>query len=129
MERGYTVRLVARNEGVEYRDQFDVYRFDVTLAGKKWTVVLPGSQGEQYATHELSDDERATILPRISKYLEGRKQGCAGADLDPKLFTGPRLLAAAGRLIGRLQFASDFLVARVLPEAVEAVHQIGLITQ
>ena len=73
MERDYTVRLVARNEGVEYRDQFDVYRFNVTLAGKKWTVVLPGSKGEQYATHELSDDERATILPRISKYLEGRK--------------------------------------------------------
>ena len=73
MQKGYTVRLVARNEGLEYRDEFDVYRFNVRLAGKKWTVVLPGSKGEHYVTHELSEEERATILPRISKYLGGRK--------------------------------------------------------
>jgi hypothetical protein len=73
MAESYTVRLVARNEGIEYRDKADVYRFNVRLADKKWTVYLPGSKGKQYVTHELTDDERNTILPRIVRYLEGRR--------------------------------------------------------
>ena len=73
MTKGYTVKLVARNEGIEYRDQFDVYRFNVRLADRKWTVLLPGSKGEHYMKHELSEEERDTILPRISRYLEARK--------------------------------------------------------
>jgi len=72
MKKGYTIRLVARNEGIEYRDQFDVYRFNVRLADRRWTVLLPGSRGGQM-THELSEAERDTILPRISGYLEARK--------------------------------------------------------
>jgi hypothetical protein len=73
VKKGYTLRLVARNEGIEYRDQFDVYRFNVRLAGRKWTVLLPGSKGEHYVTHELSNEERDAICPRISQFLEGRK--------------------------------------------------------
>jgi hypothetical protein len=31
------------------------------------------SMGENYQAHELTDQERTTILPHIAKYLEGRK--------------------------------------------------------
>jgi|SRR5450631_3854447 hypothetical protein len=69
----YSVRLVARNEGIEYTDERDVYRFNVAFADKAWSVFLPCSKGKYYETHELSDEERAVVLPRIAKYLGGRK--------------------------------------------------------
>ena len=69
----YFVRLVARNEGIEYTDERDVYRFNVAFADKAWSVFLPCSKGKYYETHELTDQERAVVLPRITKYLEGRK--------------------------------------------------------
>jgi hypothetical protein len=73
MNNSYIVKLVARNEGIEYRDEHDVYRFNVLLRNERWTVILPGSKGESYQTHELTDEERLLILPRIKQYLEGRK--------------------------------------------------------
>lgn len=73
MNEPYRVRLVARNEGIEYRDEFEVYRFNVARTDRRWIVCLPGSKGEQFMTHELSDEERERILPRIEKYLKGRK--------------------------------------------------------
>jgi hypothetical protein len=73
MSESYKVKLVARNEGIEYRDERNVYRFNVALANERWTVYLPGSKGESYQVHELTDEERLLILPRIEKYLEGRK--------------------------------------------------------
>src|ERR1700677_550566 len=69
----YSVRLVARNEGIEYTDERDVYRFDVAFADKAWRVFLPCSRGIYYESHELTDEERAVVLPRITKYLGGRK--------------------------------------------------------
>lgn len=73
MSKGYNVKLVARNEAIEYRDEHDVYRFNVSLANQRWTVYLPGSKGESYQVHELTDEELLLILPRIEQYLEGRK--------------------------------------------------------
>lgn len=71
--KDYSVKLVARNEGIEYRDAEDVYRFNVAFVDKMWVVELPCSKGEQFAEHALSDDERKRILPRIERYLRGRK--------------------------------------------------------
>jgi hypothetical protein len=65
----YTVRLTARQEGVEYRTAADVYRFDVLLAGREWRLYLPGTRGEEFTPHELSDAEAAEILPRIVAFL------------------------------------------------------------
>jgi hypothetical protein len=73
MSGTYKVKLVARNEGIEYRDEHDVYRFAASLKNQKWTVYLPCSKGESYQVHELTDEERLLILPRIEQYLEGRK--------------------------------------------------------
>lgn len=69
----YGVRLAARNEGLEYRDEFEVYRFNVARKKRRWIVYLPGSKGEHFMTHELSDEERVRILPRIEEYLKGRR--------------------------------------------------------
>jgi hypothetical protein len=71
--RDFKVRLVARNEGIEYRDAHDVYRFNLRLESKVWWVLLPGSKGEHFEPHELTPDEEAVVLPRIKQYLEGRR--------------------------------------------------------
>lgn len=73
MENDYQVRLAARNEGIEYRDAQGVYRFNVILKGKEWTIFLPGSRGETYELYELSDEEEKRILPRIIHYLQSIK--------------------------------------------------------
>jgi hypothetical protein len=69
----FVVKLVARNEGLRYQDQFDVYRFNLRLHKGRWIVYLPGTKGEQFVPQELSDEEKNTILPRIEAYLQGRK--------------------------------------------------------
>lgn len=38
---GYHISLQGRQEGLEYRDASDVYRFDVLLRGTTWEVYLP----------------------------------------------------------------------------------------
>ena len=78
-DKEYSVVLVPRNEGVEYADSQGIYGFQVTHTSKEWTVLLPGmrreiasassSAGGKFEPHELSADEEARILPRISKYL------------------------------------------------------------
>jgi hypothetical protein len=66
----YKIRLVARNEGIEYFDNVDVYRFNVALVGGEWRVYVPGSKGPDFEIHELDDEEKSRILPRISAYLK-----------------------------------------------------------
>jgi hypothetical protein len=66
----YRIRLVARNEGIEYLDSVDVYHFNVALIGGEWRVYLPGSKGPDFEIHELDDGEKSRILPRINAYLE-----------------------------------------------------------
>lgn len=72
-KQDYSVRLIDRGECIEYRDANDVYRFNGWLKGKKWRVYLPGSKGEYYEPHELTNEEQAVVLPRIKQYLEGIK--------------------------------------------------------
>ncbi len=67
--RDYRIKLTARNEGLEYVDESNVYRFNVNLKGEVWTVFLPGSRGEKFEIHELEKVEEEKILPRLSKFL------------------------------------------------------------
>ena len=70
MTQKFRVRLTAKNEGVKYTDDTGVYRFNVCLQGKEWTIFVPPSKGDEYKTHELTDEEQARILPRIIDYLK-----------------------------------------------------------
>jgi hypothetical protein len=69
----FTIRLVARNEGIEYREGLETYRFNISLVGGQWRVYLPGTKGEFFEVHELSTQERDRILPRIEAYLGSRR--------------------------------------------------------
>jgi hypothetical protein len=73
MKEHYKVRLVARNEGIEYSDKNGVYRFNVALTNREWRVSLPGSKGKEYKTYDLTDAERSIVLPRVKAYLESRR--------------------------------------------------------
>jgi hypothetical protein len=66
----YTVRLTARQEGLEYRTDREVHRFDVLLTGRQWQLHLPGSRGEGFTPYELTAAEEAEILPRLVRHLE-----------------------------------------------------------
>jgi hypothetical protein len=69
MPSGYRIRLAARNEGLEYRDEFETYRFDVSLTGREWVVHMPPTKGE-FMTHEMSESEENRVLPRVVGYLK-----------------------------------------------------------
>jgi hypothetical protein len=86
MKKGYTVSLVARAEGLEYRDEFGVFRFNVTKTNKTWVVFLPGSKGDFYETHELSETEQERIFPRITRYLGTRRYFGFFGTTDPVVF-------------------------------------------
>ena len=73
MKNSYSIKLVSRNEGIEYRDDNDVYRFNVNLIDKNWVVYLPCSKGNFYQLHEFTEDEKERIIPRITDFLENRK--------------------------------------------------------
>lgn len=73
MKDHFKVRLVARNEAIEYFDENGVYRFQVSLLGNRWVVYLPGSKGHDFVIHELSEEEGKVVLPRIRNFLESRK--------------------------------------------------------
>lgn len=73
MSSEYVVRLIDRNEVIDYRDANDRYQFSVRFTNKQWIVSMPGIKGEGYHPHELTEDESRIILPRIKTYLEGLK--------------------------------------------------------
>lgn len=70
LSKKFRVRLVARNEGVEYQDETGIYRFNVSLDNRRWTVSLPGSRGGSYESHLMDEAERSRILPRVIEFLE-----------------------------------------------------------
>jgi hypothetical protein len=78
--RDFSIGLRARLEGLEYREGDDVYRFGMAFKGDRWVVYLPGSKGDQYEMHQLTESERIRILPRVKAYLESRRRfGLVGA--------------------------------------------------
>jgi hypothetical protein len=66
----YRVRLAPKNEGLEYKDESGTYRFDVSLSGRVWTLVVPGSRGDSYERYLMNQAERNRILPRVIGFLE-----------------------------------------------------------
>jgi hypothetical protein len=69
MAPDYTVAIVARNEGLEYREADLVCQFNLARNGNTWTVFLPGTFGEDLERRQLPSDERNRIVPRIEQYL------------------------------------------------------------
>ena len=69
MSSDYTVRLVARQEGVEYQAAGETYHFDVLLTDGAWQLFLPASRGDDFTPHELTEAEAAEILPRVVRHL------------------------------------------------------------
>jgi hypothetical protein len=73
----YRIRLVARNEALEYRDEIGIYWFTVSLKGGTWTVYLPCHKTErsnrddpnQRKEHELDEEEQQRVMPRVTSYL------------------------------------------------------------
>ena len=65
----YRVVLAAKNEGVDYVDSTGVYHFGVSRNRNEWTLEVPPSKGEWFEPHELTSEEEALILPRVTKYL------------------------------------------------------------
>ena len=63
------MRLTAKNEGVNYHDACGTYRFNVSLSDRTWNLYLPGSYGDSFQPHVLSQEDRERILPRIVKFL------------------------------------------------------------
>lgn len=68
MHNEYKIRLTARNEGLEYRDEYETYRFDVSLSGRGWVVHMPPTKGE-FMVNEMSESEESRVLPRVVNYL------------------------------------------------------------
>ncbi len=67
----YTIRLTARNEGIEYRNEQGPYWFNVALQGREWTLFVPGSKwlGSPEQPHPMSPDELQLIVPQLINYL------------------------------------------------------------
>jgi hypothetical protein len=74
-EDDYTLMLGARRAELEYRDAGGVYRFRVDAGGGRWVVYLPCSKGDCRRLHEMTPDEQARVVPRITRYLAGRRPG------------------------------------------------------
>ena len=70
MADDFRIRLVAKNEGLEYEDPHGTYRFDLRREGKTWLVLLPGAKVGGAVRHHLTDDEKKRILPRVEADLK-----------------------------------------------------------
>ena len=69
MSHPYKIRLVARNEVVEYQDKTGIYWFDVTLNKDTWTLFLPGKTGQIGHVETITDAEMERIVPAVTKFL------------------------------------------------------------
>jgi hypothetical protein len=63
MTKEYSVRLVARNEGVRYRGPEGVYDFDVNLNGREWIVFLPS------VPEIRNQQDESLVIGRVSTAL------------------------------------------------------------
>jgi hypothetical protein len=62
MAKEYSVRLVARNEGVRYGGPEGVYEFDVNRNGREWIVFLP-------PVPEIRSQDESLVIGRVSAAL------------------------------------------------------------
>ena len=64
----FKIKLVARNEGIDYLDQGGAYKFNVGLHDNEWSLYLPASKDDCYP-YQLTDEELHRIVPRIREFL------------------------------------------------------------
>ncbi len=57
-------------KGWNIRTKTGVYRFNVALNDRSWTLFLPGTWGASYESHRMDEAERTRILPRVIEFLE-----------------------------------------------------------
>ena len=69
----FEVKLVAKNEGLEYIEGDLVLHFNVLLKKKVWEVSLSPTRGSSYEPYEFSEEELRRIKPRIKEYLSSIK--------------------------------------------------------
>ncbi len=62
-QKEFSVRLVARNEGVRYRDPEGVYEFNVTRNGQEWVVFLPP------VPEFRNEQDESVVIGRVSAAL------------------------------------------------------------
>ena len=70
MSANFQVRLVAKNEGLEYEDSSGTYRFDLGRDGKTWLVHLPCAKVGGDSLHRFTEEDRTRILHRIEGDLK-----------------------------------------------------------
>jgi hypothetical protein len=58
----YSIRLIARNEGLEYRDAHGVYRFQLGRDGREWILYLP-------PIPEIRDANESLVIDRVKARL------------------------------------------------------------
>lgn len=81
MNASYQLKLHGPIGGdwVEYRDSNDRYGFDLAFERRKWFerptwhVFLPALKGDNYVVHELTEEERQTVLLRVVEFLSSQK--------------------------------------------------------
>lgn len=66
--KSYQIRLAVRNQGLSYREGGCAYHFDLGREGRTWLVQLPPTDA-QYESVNLSEEDIATLAPRIQKFL------------------------------------------------------------
>ena len=70
---GFKVRITARGEGVEYRDENGVYRFYASGGWRQWKIYFPCTKGDDYHLHEMNEEERATVLSNIRNWFQSKR--------------------------------------------------------
>ena len=66
----YKIRLGAKNKSIIYADSEGVYRFNVALNNREWSIYLPGSKGAGYRYYVMSITEEHRVLGRIIPFLQ-----------------------------------------------------------
>ena len=72
-ESDFTVRVVARGEGLEYRDVYGLYTFDLGYKKRTYYLQVPGYAGPDSGKRVLSKQDFDRIIPRIIKKLSREK--------------------------------------------------------
>jgi hypothetical protein len=72
-ESDFTIRTVAKGEGLDYRDVHGAYRFDICFKKGIYYLQVPGYAGPDSGKRELSQQDFDRIIPRIVKELSYQK--------------------------------------------------------
>lgn len=72
-ESDFTIRFAAKGEGLEYRDAYGVFRFDIGYKKGIYYLQVPGYAGSNSGKPQISQQDFDRIIPRITKKLSFTK--------------------------------------------------------